>query len=234
LHPLSAIYPELVFDQTPVGNRGIWEQIVEVGPTVQGEFIFPLGQSGFIDSTGVPDPNADSLQLFWRDWRFVPMLHVAEDLATDPDGDIDNDGVLDGFEKWYFGSNTPVATDDVDGDGLDLLGEYLSATDPTAADTDTDGCKDGAELGSDEMAGGQRNPQDLWDYFNPTEDGQNRIDDILAVVNQYFIDEGQPGYHTKFDRTLAGPNDWNLGPPDGQVRVDDILHAVNSYFHDCE
>ena len=134
VHPLAALYPQLVFDTTPLGNRGTYEQIVEVGPTVLGEFIFPLGQSGFIDSDGNPDFHMTSLHQVWAEWRFVPMLHIAEDLATDPDGDVDNDGVADGFERWYFGSTSPLATDDADGDGLDLLGEYLAGTDPTNPD----------------------------------------------------------------------------------------------------
>ena len=144
-HPLAAIYPNLEFDPTPIGNRGVWEQIVEVGPTVLGEFIFPLGQSGFIAQSALPNPNVDSLHRVWRDWRFVPMLHVAEDLAIDPDGDVDNDGVLDGFERWYFGSNSPLATDDADADGLDLLAEFLAVTDPTDSDTDDDGHTDGSD-----------------------------------------------------------------------------------------
>lgn len=100
-------------------------------------------------------------------------------------------------------------------------------------DTDGDGCTDEQENGTDETAGGQRDYKNPWDYFNPTGDGRNRIDDILAVVNRYFLHEGQEGYDEKYDRTYLGPNDWNLGPPDGQILVDDILHSVHSYFHDC-
>jgi hypothetical protein len=144
-HPLSAIYPNLVFDPTPIGNRGTYEQIVEVGPTVRGEMVFPLGQSGFIDSDGLPDAHADTLQLTWRDWRFVPMLHVAEDLSADPDGDVDNDAVLDGFEKWYYGSNSQAPGSDTDSDGLTLLQEYQAASDPTHTDTDGDALSDGTD-----------------------------------------------------------------------------------------
>jgi hypothetical protein len=146
VHPLSALSPKLVFEPTLLGNRGTWEQIVEAGPVVRGEFIFPLGQSGFVDAAGKPDPNFESLHTIWGEWRFVPMLHIAEDLAVDPDGDVDNDGVLDGFEKWYFGSNNPQPTDDADGDGATLLDEFLHGLDPTEADTDADGLPDGFEL----------------------------------------------------------------------------------------
>jgi hypothetical protein len=72
-----------------------------------------------------------------------------------------------------------------------------------------------------------------WDYFNPTADGENRMDDVMAVLTQYFVDQGQPGYTPTTDRTLLGPNAWNLGPPNGQQRVDDVVNALNQYFHDC-
>ena len=134
-----------MFDATPAGNRGIWEQIIEAGPTVRGEFIFPLGQSGFIDSGGLPErqyrqPARHLARLALR--SYAPR---AEDLPPDPDGDVDNDGVLDGFEKWYFGSNSPAPSSDADGDGLNLLGEYYFGSDPTDADTDDDGFPDAAD-----------------------------------------------------------------------------------------
>ena len=152
-HPLLTVYSNLVFEPTPAGNRGIWEQIVEVGPVVNGEFIFPLGQSGFIDNGANPDLHFDSLHPVWRDWRFVPMLHIAEDLATDPDGDVDNDGVLDGYERWYFGSISPSAGDDADGDGATLLDEYQNGSDPTNPDTDGDRVLDGVDASPQDSGG---------------------------------------------------------------------------------
>lgn len=111
-------------------------------------------------------------------------------------------------------------------------------------DFDGDGCADTVELQTDpnsELSGGLRDPKNPWDYFNPTQDGQNRVDDILAVVNNYFLDVNDPkAYATVghlYDRTsipdVTTHWPWRLGPPNGQIRVDDILHAVNSYFHDC-
>ena len=88
-HPLSALFSELMFPTTPFGNRGTYEQIVDVSPTVVGEFMFPLGQSGLIEgslsSVDSIDPNFTSLHSIWRDWRFVPMLHVGQDLGPVPD-----------------------------------------------------------------------------------------------------------------------------------------------------
>ncbi len=101
-------------------------------------------------------------------------------------------------------------------------------------DFDGDGCEDLEELGDDPQLGGMRDPTNPWDYLNPTHDGKNRVDDILAVLGQYFIDEGNPAYTEDTDRTAIELGDpWDLGPPNGEQRVDDILAAVKSYHHDC-
>lgn len=102
-----------------------------------------------------------------------------------------------------------------------------------AADYDGDGCPTGQEFGPNEQQGGQRNPVNEWDYFNPTKDGLNRVDDVLIVLRQYFVDQGNANYTEQTDRSQIGPNAWNLGPPDGLQRVDDVLMALAQYFHDC-
>jgi hypothetical protein len=123
---------------------------------------------------------------------------------------------------------------DIDGDVIDTFTITASPSMlPPPGDSDGDGCADADEIGPDETLGGRRDYLNPWDYFNPTKDGRNRVDDILAVVNHYFLAEGEAGYSENYDRTYLGPNPWNLGPPSGQVLVDDVLHAVDSYFHDC-
>jgi len=102
--------------------------------------------------------------------------------------------------------------------------------------TDRDGCSDTQELRTLQGDGGKRDPFNDYDYMNATKDGLNRVDDILAVVNEYFNDDppGDIDYSSQTDRTaIPGSNAWNLGPPNGQQRVDDILAAVKQYFHDC-
>ncbi len=105
--------------------------------------------------------------------------------------------------------------------------------DPLDIDADGDACTDKQELGSEELHAGLRDPKNPWDYFNPTGDGENRVDDILAVLSHYFMDKGQPAYDESYDRTYVGPNPWSLGPPNGRIRIDDILAIIKSYFHDC-
>jgi hypothetical protein len=147
-HPLSSVFPSLSFPPTPQGNRGTYEQIVDVSPVINGEFIFPLGQSGHIEGTigGVTfiDPNVTSLHPLWRDWRFAPMLHVGQDLAGG-NADADADLVFDGYERWYYGNTGQLGTSDTDGDGADLVAEFNAGSDPTDSDTDDDGTLDGAD-----------------------------------------------------------------------------------------
>jgi hypothetical protein len=100
-------------------------------------------------------------------------------------------------------------------------------------DTDGDGCPDAKEAGANAMMGGQRNFLNPWDYFNPSGDGTNRVDDILVVLQHFGLNTGDPGYDVKYDRTYIGPNRWNLGPPDGKIRTTDILEIVRQYGHDC-
>ena len=148
-----------------------------------------------------------------------------------PGDDTDGDGLLDAAEPENGTSGSDPDSDDDGVEDGDEVGVYL--TDPMTGDSDGDGCPDGRELGTNQVTGGLRYPLNSWDYFNPSHDGLNRVDDILLVVGQYFKDTGNPAYNPDYDRTLLGPNAWNLGPGNGLQRVDDILNSVNQYFHDC-
>ena len=105
-------------------------------------------------------------------------------------------------------------------------------------DVDGDGCTTEDErdtaLGS-QSSGGLRDPLNPWDYFNPSQDGVNRVDDITAVVQKYGHDDRVfQDYEVRYDRTeLAGGNPWQFGPPDETIRTFDITAAVRSYGHDC-
>jgi hypothetical protein len=109
-------------------------------------------------------------------------------------------------------------------------------------DDDGDGCADERERQTapgSEASGGRRDPTNTWDYFNPTRDRYNRIDDVLAVVRQYGQGEylpdlaPNPRYQARTDRTFRGPEPWDLGPPDNLQTEDDVLLVIAQYFHDC-
>jgi hypothetical protein len=148
IHPLGGLIPSLTFEPTPEGNRGTYEQIIDVGPVIKGEFVFPLGQSGHIGGNLMNqtiDPNYTTLHPIWRDWRFVPILRTSQDLESGGSPDPDGDGVWDAFERWYYSDTSRGANDDGDGDTATLLAEFTAGTDPTDADTDDDGIFDGLD-----------------------------------------------------------------------------------------
>lgn len=217
-HPLSALNPALVFPPTPQGNRGTYEQIVEVGPLVRGEFIFPLGQSGFISGTlqavnGI-DPNFTSLHPIWRDWRFVPMLPIGRDLA-EGSADSDGDDVPDAFERWYFGDLSRDGASDDDGDGLGLEQEATVGVDPTAADTDGDGIRDGFDTSVRDRLDDSRCGGDC------DGDGAVTVDELLRAVSISL--EATP-----LDQCPVADRDG-----DGQLAIDELLRAVNAALIDC-
>jgi hypothetical protein len=148
-------------------------------------------------------------------------------------------------------TNTPTITPcpDTDDDGLTDCQEAGLGTNPLIADTDSDGCTDGAELGPDQVQGGLRDPLNFWDFYdtpdiNNFRDKAVTIGDITRVV-QRFGAQGDPGgdpfslappppaYHTAFDRSYAGPREWNLGAPNGSVTIEDILRAIAQFSHSC-
>ncbi len=64
--------------------------------------------------------------------------------AIDVEGDSDEDGLPQWWERRYGGSLDAAA--DIDGDGLTALEEYAHRTDPKNGDSDGDGLADGAEM----------------------------------------------------------------------------------------
>jgi hypothetical protein len=119
---------------------------------------------------------------------------------------------------------------------LHIAKQANKAAPPAGRDSDSDGCPNKRELSDVVNQGGLRDPSNHYDYMDATKNGQVRVDDIVAVVNQYFVDDppGVPDMKSNTDRTgISGGNAWNLGPPNGQQRVDDIVAQVRQYFHDC-
>jgi hypothetical protein len=215
--------------------------------------------SKLIPGPGVPVPAVDAEMLGLNTIRSGGLANDnIEDFdflvpaGIDGDGDLiddavdmddDNEGLGDLFD--VASGCSPVSADS-DGDSIDDFTEVLVlGTSCAVADTDGDGCTDDREILvglGDELLGGWRDPLNPNDYFNPTGDLLNRVDDVLAVVNQYFVDDADgtpglppyvPGYTPVTDRTLLGPDPWDTGPPNGLQRVDDILYQLNQYFHDC-
>jgi hypothetical protein len=133
--------------------------------------------------------------------------------------------------------------DDDDADGLPNCHEGEAGTDDQDPDTDDDGCRDGAELGPDEMLGGERDPlngNDFYDVLGPNmspvkDQAIDLPNDILGVI-QHYAPQGAPPYDVTFDRgPWSGSNSWNdTQPPDGVTDLaNDILGVIMQYLHNC-
>jgi alpha-tubulin suppressor-like RCC1 family protein len=173
----------------------------------------------------------------------VADLHLIEIAAA---GDIDNPGFTCAMTSagrarcWGLNANGNV------GDGTTTNRSNSVEVDLNPLDSDGDGCGDLAEVQEGPLTQascGQRDPKNPYDYFNPTGDGENRIDDVLMVIGQYYIDDldANPGfwpytsgYNPNTDRTdnPDSSQPWDLLGPNGQQRIDDVLAIIYQYFHD--
>jgi hypothetical protein len=152
------------------------------------------------------------------------------------------------FQNTILGDTFGTAIPHSVQDGSVTVGTYGSG----ATDTDGDGC-------ADLMLGGDRNPDDPWDFDDvtvparrdPTANGSRdkavAMDDVLAVLfyvgaydggpanpNGVDYDSDKMGPGTKagraFDRTPVWPFS---GPPDGAIALDDVLVALAQAGHSC-
>jgi len=121
-------------------------------------------------------------------------------------------------------------------------------------DSDLDGCSDVEESGPSATAGGQRDFENFWDFFDvDTENGASAgtrleggisLSNVFAVANRFgqagdpgidpLSDASGPGYHTRYDRgPQVGPNLWNRGPADGGIALSDIFAVAAQFAHSC-
>ena len=153
-----------------------------------------------------------------------------------------------------------LAADDVDALNcqalsMDPYGDLDGDTIPNHidADDDNDGCADEQELGVDPVAGGLRDPNNFWDFFDADRDGSVAFGDFLLLVRHFGSndnngeasinrnsdplttpDPGPGSYHPLVDRgEVLGPNPWNVGPPDGAIGFGDFLALVGQFGHSC-
>ncbi|MCH7811239.1 MAG: hypothetical protein IH958_01260 [Chloroflexi bacterium] len=140
-------------------------------------------------------------------------------------------------------TDTPTPTPTVKPPDGDTDGDTVPNS--TDLDDDGDGCLDTQEHGDDAVLGGQRDPHNFWDFFDPNRDRSVTVLDFFALL-QRFASAGDPNidplsnppappaYHTRFDRgAVIGANPWNLGPPDGAIAVTDFFSLLVQFGHTC-
>ncbi len=123
-------------------------------------------------------------------------------------------------------------------------------------DDDGDGCTDVQEAGSNQFAGGLRNPHNYWDLYNvPTgmwpnvsQDKAVTIADFFAVLGRFGAEgtatsyadaiappPAPPAYHAAYDRGASfGPYSWSLTQADGNLAGPDFFRVLNQFGTTCE
>jgi len=142
---------------------------------------------------------------------------------------------------------------------LSIWGPYQPVTD----DTDSDGCIDVDEFGTDPRQGGRRSAVDFWDFWDTpnASGGRDRgiaVTDIFAVAGRFgssdtgagdFYRDSDPlsapnpvvapanarsNYHPALDRGgPEGADVWNQAPADGGVAVADVFAVAAQFGHNC-
>lgn len=205
-----------------------------------------------------PDDDNDNI----GDYRFDPTYFLLDNdncpkqfnpdqTDTDRDGhgdacdpDDDNDGLADTVE-----TNTGVFVSPSD-----------TGTNPLVVDSDDDGCADGTELGASPAAGGRRDPNDPWDFYDvpapalrlgytgqARDGGISLGQDVLALLRYSGLSSTAPAYSAdvdgngvadglQYDRRLSTvPGEpWRSGPPDGAIGLgSDVLAMLAQVGTTC-
>ncbi|MEX0992492.1 MAG: choice-of-anchor Q domain-containing protein [Solirubrobacterales bacterium] len=111
-----------------------------------------------------------------------------------------------------IGAVERCAGTDTDGDGLTDSCEAIYSTGISDPDTDSDGCKDGAEVNNPPSTGGGRNPTNFWDFMDvPTGNPLARDQavsggDISAIVGRFGANDIGPGDFDRNSDPLSTPN----------------------------
>jgi len=141
---------------------------------------------------------------------------VEIDLAADPDGDTDSDGLPNGWETQYgLDPRDPSdAIADNDDDGLTNADEQQLGTDPTVGDTDGDGVGDAEDLFPTDATETTDADNDGIGDTEDTDDDNDGLLDAFEDVNgngQVDFDETDPfNPDTDGDGITDGDEDVNL------------------------
>ncbi len=141
---------------------------------------------------------------------------VEIDLAADPEGDTDSDGMPNGWETQHGldPRDASDATVDNDDDGLTNVDEYQLGTDPTLGDTDGDGVGDAEDLFPTDATETTDADNDGIGDTEDTDDDNDGVLDTFEDVNgngQVDFDETDPfNPDTDGDSINDGDEDANL------------------------
>jgi hypothetical protein len=190
------------------------------------------------------DEDGDGVSDACEHWRAVlvsgsgaPLNPLVVPASCPGAGDADADGMEDFFEQLFAScvdAGVPDAASDPDADTLASDFEYrVTGTNPCAADTDADHCRDSREIGANPLQGGDRDPLDFWDFFDVSGDGSIDLTDTLDVLI-LFGDPGTTPFADLRDRNIADDTKpWRTAPSNDGIDLTDALVNLVSFGHGC-
>jgi hypothetical protein len=118
-----------------------------------------------------------------------------------------------------------------------LSGTNSSNYNVVVLDSDGDGCDDAQELGLFASSGGERNPNNVYDFFDVTHDRNIDLGDTLDILDKFGLGPASPGYDPLFDREVGPPGqEWLSAQATGQsvgIDIRDALANLQSFGHSC-
>jgi hypothetical protein len=224
--------------QTPAGAAdasGLREFVVGTG-----------GRSHY--GFGEPEPNSEvrngdtygvlklTLGTASYDWQFVP--EAGKTFADTGSGachsvDRDSDGHVDESDNCPALANPGQGDDDADAVG-DTCETPVYSTDPALADSDGDGCRDGAELWNRETGGGWRNPIAAYDFYDVTGDRAIDLRDTLLILGHFGHGANTDPLDDLLDRHIPQAwEPWRTAAEGNGVDLVDAINNLRSFGHAC-
>jgi hypothetical protein len=106
-----------------------------------------------------------------------------------------------------------------------------------ALDSDGDGCTDYEENRPNRSLGGERNPNDAWDFYDVNGDLAIDVADVLKILFQFGYGPATPGYNAALDREADDASKpWRTSPATGVhigIDVSDAILNLQSFGHGC-
>jgi hypothetical protein len=105
------------------------------------------------------------------------------------------------------------------------------ATEVLSPNSDNDGCSDAEENGANPAHGGDRDPQDPWDFFDVTGDRTIDLADALAILSRF----GLPAVGNElFDRHVPNISESHRTAYAGNgIDLADVIANLQSFGHSC-
>jgi len=158
--------------------------------------------------------------------------------------DMDADHLLDSCEP---GIGTTVGDDDSDEDGVQDGVEYGAGTNPLLnsgnyadpmGDADGDTCTNAQELGPNPVLGGDRDPNQMWDFYDVTGNKVIDLQDTLLVLAHYGHGYNGDAYQDAMDNSIdrSTPNmakPWRSAEANDGIDTRDALASLKSFGHSC-